>query len=287
MPLVTDGFIIDELPITDLPIIFWHNLVSISNVSTDSEDPDFPVTNIANPSLASKWKQDLTDSPAAMPDSIMVDITGMGPINYVAIAGHNLGTAGATIAVEGEGNPSGTSPASTMSPLQQEWVTGFSPSDDSPLVIMFGEVEAQEDDLGTVRLRLQSPGNVAMEIAVLYVGYATVLEEGIQADHTPLPLATVHEVFTGQTENGSFVGRVQIGQWQESTARIANMSTEWARDNLLPFLEAAAEYPFFWAWSPASYPDEVSYAWLSNDPQLVFDVDGYVAIDLAMKGIAE
>jgi hypothetical protein len=287
MPLVTDGFITDELPITDLPIIFWHNVVSDTNVSTDSEDPDFPVTNVANPSLGLKWKQDLTDSPTAMPDTIIVDASGLGPINYVAIAGHNLSTAGATVAIEGDGNPSGDSPASTASPAQQEWVTGFNPSTDAPLVIMFGEVEAQAGDRGQVRIRLQSPGTVAMEIAVLYVGYATPLEEGIQAEHTPLPLATVHDVFTGQTENGSFVGRVQIGQWQESTASIANMSTDWARDNLLPFLAAAAEYPFFWAWSPESYPEEVSYAWLSNDPQLVFDIDGYVAVDLGMKGIAE
>lgn len=286
MPLVTDGIVDNELPITDLPIIFWRNVVTVTNVTTDSEDEDFPVVNVANPSLGLKWKQDFTNSPVAMPDSITVDVTGQGPINYIAIAGHNLGTAGATVAVEGSSNPSGGSPMSSMSPANIEYVTGFQPADDSPLVIMFAEVESQEGDLGQIRLRLQSPGAIAMEIAVIYVGYAMVMEEGIQADHTPLPLADTHDIVTGQTENGSFVGRVVTSQWQESEAAFANMSTEWARDNLLPFLANAAEYPFFWAWSPDTYPDEVSYAWLVNDPKLSFDIDGYVYTSFGMRGIS-
>jgi hypothetical protein len=288
MPLVTDGIIDDEIPFSRLPIIFWHNVVSVNNVTTDSEDPDFPVTNVANSSLGLKWKQDFTGSPIAMPDVIAVDVTGQGPINYVGIAGHNLGTAGATVAVEGSSYPGGESPMSgTASPANHEYVTGFQPGDDSPLVIMFDEVESQEGDFGVVRIRLQSPGTVAMEVGVLYVGYATFLDDGIQADHTPLPLATVHDFVAGQSENGGFLGRIVLGQWQESTATIANMETDWARDNMLPFLEHAAEEPFFWAWNPLDYPEEVSFAWLSNDPQLVFDIDGYVAIDLGMKGIAE
>src|SRR5262245_55106545 len=102
MPLVTDGIIDTDLPVTNLPLIFWRNVVTISNVTTDNEDPDFPVTNVANPSLGLKWKQELTGSPVVMPDYITVTIPeGSGPINYIAIAGHNFGTAGAHIAIEG------------------------------------------------------------------------------------------------------------------------------------------------------------------------------------------
>jgi hypothetical protein len=290
MPLVTDGLIEDEISFTNLPIIFWKNAVTATNVSTlqGQSDPDFPVANVANPSLSLKWKQDFTDSPVQSPCFIIVDFSStFGPINYVAIAGHNLGTIGASIGLFGDGNPSGDSPAATASPSSQEWVTGFVPEDDSPLVIMFGEIEAQPGDRHRAVLVLGNQSSTPMEIAVVYVGYATVLEDGIQADHTPLPLATVHDVVTGQSENGSFLGRIQIGQWQESTATIANMDTDWARDNMLPFMEHAAEEPFFWAWSPGNYPEEVSFAWLTNDPQLVFDIDGYVSIDLGMKGIAE
>lgn len=287
MPLVTDGFITEDLPITDLPIVFWRNVVTTTNVSTDSQDPDFPVTNVANPSLALKWKQDFTDSPLAMPDTIVINAAGLGPINYVAIAGHNLGTAGATIAIEGDGNPSGISPASTASPLEQEWVTGFQPVDDSPLIIMFGEVEAQAGDRGNVRIRLQSPGTVALEIAVIYVGYATVLAEGIQADHTPLPLAHMRETLTGQSENATFLGRIVVGQWVESVATISNLEATWVRDELMPFLEFAAENPFFWAWQPLTYPDEVAFAWLSENPKPVLDIDGFLTVDLPMRGLVE
>lgn len=280
MPLLTDSSIGDDLPITNLPIIFWHNVVTTTNISTDSQDPDHPVTNLANPSLALKWRQDYTDSPVAMPDYITVNITGLGPINYIAIAGHNLGSINATVAVEGTG--SGASPSHQDSPDEAEYITGYQPTDDSPIIFMFEEVETF-----MVRLRIESPGATAAEIGVMYVGKATVLAEGIQADHTPLPLAHMRDTVSGQSENGTFLGRIVTRQWAESSATIANIEADWVRDELMPFLDFAAEYPFFWAWQPETYPEEVAFAWLSENPRPSVDIDGYYSIDLPMRGLVE
>lgn len=281
MPLVTDGFIDDTDTISDVPLLFWHNLVTINNITTDSQDPDFPVTNLANPSLSLKWKQDFTDSPLAQPDTITVRTDDLGPINYIAIAGHNFGSTGSTIAVEGTSEPSGSSP-DLSSPAEGEWITGFIPSDDSPLILMFGEVETE-----VVRLRFVNPSSTPLEIAVMYVGKATVMEEGIQADHTPLPLAITRDRVAGQSENATFLGAVITGEWMQSTASFANMSADWTREELVPFLEFASENPFFWAWQPESYPDEVAFAWMTESPQPVLDIDGYFAIDLPMRGLVE
>jgi hypothetical protein len=286
MALVTDGFIDDTLPITDLPIIFWNNLVTISNVTTlqGASDPDFPITNVANTSLASKWKQDFSDSPYGGPTSIFIN-TNASLINYVAIAGHNLGSSGATVALEGDAEPSGSSPDNN-SPEDVEWITGFQPTDDSPIIMMFGEVEAP-----TIKIRLLHGGGTTsttpMEIAVIFVGYATVMDEGIQADHTPLPLAKTRKSVIGQSENGSFLGRIVLGEWVQSTATFANLESPWVRDELIPFLEYAAEYPFFYAWSPNTYPDEVAFAWMDGDPVPSFDIDGYASISFDMKGVVE
>jgi hypothetical protein len=284
MPLITDGFIDDSLPITDLPIIFWNNLVTISNVTTPqgTDDPDFPITNVANPSLGLKWKQDYTDSPVSMPDTISIRTENLGPINYIAIAGHNFGTAGAIVALEGTSEPSGSSP-DVSSPEEGEWITGFQMTDDAPLVMMFGEVETD-----FVRLRLHNTGGTTpLEIAVIYVGKATVMDEGIQAEHTPLPLAKARNSIVGQSENGSFLGRIVMGEWVQSTATFANLESPWVRDELVPFLEFAAEYPFFYAWSPNTYPDEVAFAWMEGDPVPSFDIDGYASVSFDMKGLVE
>jgi hypothetical protein len=62
------------------------------------------------------------------------------------------------------------------------------------------------------------------------------------------------------------------------------MSKTWIRSDLMPMLNFAAEYPFFYIWSPLTYPDETAFAWLENDPQPSFDIDGYGAVSLSMRG---
>jgi hypothetical protein len=283
--LVTDGEIDQFLPITDLPIICWRNVVTASRLSTDSQNADFPVTNLANPSLGLKWKQDYTDSPAVPPEYIILTITSsLGPINYIAIAGHNLATIGATIALEGSSGAGVGSPAHEDSPPDAEYVTGFVPEDDGPIIFMFAEVQFD----GFLRLRIENPDlTTPAEIAVMYAGSATVLTEGIQADHTPLPLAKTNDVVLGQSENGSFLGRIVLGDWAESSATIENLTKEIIRSEWLPFLEFASELPFFWVWSPMTYPDETAFAFLDNDPKPVFDIDGFGRLTLDMKGVIE
>lgn len=288
MPIVTDNDIADALPITNLPIILWRNRISAARVSTDSQDPDFPVTNVVNTSLALKWKQDVTGSPLAMPDYITFNIAGLGEINAIGIAGHNLGSINATIAVEGFGS---ASPFHQDSPPVAEYVTGYSPDDDAPLLFLFAGVQTS-NSTDLLRIRIEhgaTTGNAqeAAEIAVIYVGKVLVMEEGIQADHTPLNLARVTNVRNGEAEDGTFLGRIIVGEWVESTARFANLSIDWTRDNLLDFLASADEFPFFYAWQPEDYPEEVAFAWLTEQPQPVLDIDGFFSIDLPMRGLIE
>lgn len=282
MPILFEDSGDVELGLSDLPIIYWHNVVTEGIVSADTEDPSFPITNIANSNLALKWKQDTTDSPLALPDFITINCTGLGPINYIALAGHNFATANVTVQLLGSSGDGLGSPLHQDSPPEGEYVTGYRPTDNGPIIFMFTEVED-----AIFRLMLNSPGTIAAELAVVYAGQYTVMEEGIQADHTPLPLAKVHDNVLGQSENGSFLGRIMIGAWAQSQASFANMTKEWIRDELLDFLDFAAEEPFFWAWSPLTYPNEVAFAYLANDPQPIFDIDGYGAITFDMKGIVE
>lgn len=288
MPLIFEDMAPDDaavyLPQTDLPIIFWRNVITASLLTTNSQDPNFPVTNVANPSLGLKWKQDFTGSP--LQGSNLINVTfpaNQGPINYIALAGHNLGTIGALIALSGESGAGAGSPLHQDSPSLAEFVTGYTPTDDSPIIFMFAEVENTN-----LHVVINNPAaTTPVEVAVVYAGRATVLSEGIQADHTPLPLAKRNNVVLGQSENGSFLGRLVLGDWAESSATISNLTKDWVREELLDFLDFASSAPFFYAWSPVTYPDEVAFAFLDNDPLPVFDIDGFATVDLAMKGIIE
>lgn len=262
----------DGITLTDIPIICWRNIVTADIVEAES-DPDFPASNVTNPSTALKWKQDTTDSPQSATEYFRIDVSQADPVSYVAIAGHNFGSQGIAVGLE---VASFNSPLGGAASLFDPQI----PDDDSTIIFLFTLQEAE--DLRIILVQ----GSAAPEMAVVYAGAYTALAEGIQADHTPLPLANVSDILTGRSENGEFLGRIVTSQQLISTASIANLSKAWVRSELMPFLEFADEFPFFWAWSPLTYPDETAFAWLDNDGQPSFDIDGYAAVDLAMKGIA-
>lgn len=267
--IITDG----TLDLTDLPIICWRNTVTATNVQDIESDPDHPAVNVANPSTRLYWKHDATDSPEGSQEYFLIDQTQDSPINYVAIQGHNFNSAGIAVGLE---------IASFNSPVggAESLINPIIPDDDGPLIFLFREIEAEE-----IRIVLLA-GSEPAQMAVVYAGEYTVMPEGIQPDHTPLPLALTSNVSAGKSENGQFLGRIVLNQHQESSALFANFSKTWAREELQPFLEFAAEFPFFYAWSPDTYPIETAYAYLVNDPQPVFDVDGYGSVELAMRGVS-
>lgn len=261
------------LTLTDLPIIFWQNVVSETNVQAES-DPDFPASNVANPSTFIKWKHDIVGSPASALEYFLIDVEQDTPVNYVAIAGHNFASAGIAVGLE---IASFNSPLGDAESIFEPQV----PTNDEPLIFVFSAREAEG-----LRIIFQPTGSTAAEMAVVYAGEYTVMEEGIQADHAPLPLAHVSNFVNGMSESGQFLGRITLSSQLESSASFANMSKAWVRSDLIPFLEFANDNPFFYAWSPLTYPDETAFAWLSSDPVPTFDIDGYGAITLDMQGFS-
>jgi len=258
--------------LTDTPIIFWENVVTETNVYAES-DQNFPASNVANPSTALKWRHDLTDSPASAVEYFSIDVSQTTTINYVAIAGHNFATAGIAVGLE---IASFNSPVGSAESIFEPQI----PTDDGPIIFVFTSREAEGVNIIFV------PTATPAEMAVVYVGAYTEMEEGIQADHSPLPLSRISDFVNGMSESGQFLGRITLSSQLESAATFANLSKDWVREELQPFLEFAEENPFFYAWSPDTYPDETAFAWLSSDPVPTFDIDGYGAITLDMQGSA-
>jgi hypothetical protein len=63
------------------------------------------------------------------------------------------------------------------------------------------------------------------------------------------------------------------------------MTPGWYRQNFDPFLVAAKDSPFFWAWRPFSFATEVGYVWLRNDPKVVNQrTNGMMNVSLEISG---
>lgn len=247
------------------PRIGYHNLVTAANVAAETEDPDFPATNLANPATYLKWRADSSTSDV----SVGVTLSPANTVNYFAIAGHNLGTIGAEYVFEYFNG-------STWADL----TTPAIPANDYAIIHEFPDTFASQ-----FRLRITATGDPP-EIAVLYVGSILRLQRRIYVGHTPIVFGRDSTVSSGFSEEGQFLGRVVRRRMYQSSVSMQNLTASWYRTYLDPFFHAAVATPFFWAWRPSTYPTEVGYAWLTSDGAMSNQrSNGMVQMDFKMQGI--
>lgn len=264
----------DEEEHPNSPLIGWHNLITVSNIIASSEEENYPVINLANPitSIISRWKA--ADDGA---QTIDVEINSLLEIDYVAIARHNLGSTQRPITVFG--SDGGGSP--DWHEVVQE---SLLPSNDPATIFRF-----DPQSLTDLRFSIGEPsggsGFDPAEIAVMYVGKLLPLERRIYVDHTPINYGRSDKVVNGETEAGDFLGQIVTSEMLETGVQLQNLTPNWYRSKLDPFIQS--KKPFFFAWRPGDYPDEVGFAWMTNKPQPRNQrPNGMMMIDLQMRGIA-
>jgi hypothetical protein len=271
--VLSSGLVLSEIEelAADNPLIGWHDLVETTNIDATSEDPEFPVVNLANPATHLPWV-----GGAANTGDYYVTVTTnfADEIDYAGVAKHNFGSAGIAVSLEG---------CADMGASPQVWfelIAEFIPADDSPILFVY-----ENQVLNGVRLRMQQ-GSAPPEAAVLYVGTLLRMERSIKIDvpHTPFPLGIVSKEVNGKSESGNFLGRIEINRFNESEAEFSHITPAWFREEFQPFL--VERPPFFFAWNPTEYPTEVGFAWLVSNPIPEVDtVTRRVAVKLKMQGV--
>jgi hypothetical protein len=250
----------------DNPLIGWHNLVALGNVSADTELVDAPAANLANPATFLTWR-----GASATAQSIIADIASVDPIDYLAIAAHNFGSAQISVTIEGSVTPG----------VWFELVQATMLGSDAPALFRF-----TPQALLSIRAVL-GVGSEAPRAAVLYVGKLLTLPRRIYVGHTPITYGRTAKVTNARSESGNYLGRIVLNEMHETAVELANIPPDIYRSDIDPFLQASTDTPFFFAWRPASYPREVGYAWMTNDPQPVNQrTNGMMSLSLRMQGLA-
>jgi hypothetical protein len=255
----------------DNPLIGYRNLVTSSNVTATSEDPDHPASNVANPSTALRW-QGLGGSPAE-DEYLTFALDTVELVDYLAVARHNFYSA--QIAVSVEVLDQSTSPDSW-----DELVAPGIPSNDGPLLFRF-----TPQGIASIRLRMQ-PGAAVPRAAVVYSGALLVLQRRIYVGHTPVNYGTQLSVANHRSISGDFLGRIVLSRKTRTQVALENLTPAWYRTYLEPFRAAAEDLPFFFAWRPSSYPYEVGFVWVANDPQPQNQLpNGMVSFSMDVEGV--
>ncbi len=264
---VSGGGIVDA----NNPIIGYENLVTAANVSAVTEATGFPASNLANPSTNLRWQGAL--SSPAVDEYITLALNTEELVDYIGIARHNFYSAQIPVSIEVLNEA--TSPDSW-----DEIVSDVIPPNDGPLLFRF-----TPQGIASIRIRMQ-PGNAAPYVAVVYAGKLLVLQRRIHVGHTPMPYGRSSKVTNAKSENGDFLGRIVLNEMTQTGVELTNLTPSWYRTYMAPFIDASKEDPFFFAWRPGAYPDEVGYAWMTNDPQPSNQLpNGMMQIGLQMGGI--
>lgn len=251
----------------DLPLIAYDNIVTTSNITTTSEDADFPASRLANPETHLKWK-----GSSVATQYITITPSGADNLEYIGVVGHNWGSDGSSVSVEHfTGSPGA-------------WVQIESPvipGDDGP--ILWRIIPSPEQ----VRIKIV-PVSQAPMAAVVRAGALLVMERKIYSRHMPINYGRKLLVSNNRSESGNFLGRVILGEDRETVASFQLITPAWFRTNIPPFLDAASEDPFFFVWRPNTYPDEVGFVWLTDDPAPTPQdpsSNNLIAFDLKMSGV--
>lgn len=254
-----------ELP--NNPRIGWRNVVpDASSITATQEATGFLVANLLNPATFLSWK-----GTSAAAQSITIQLASAQELDYLGIARHNLGTAGIEYTLET------SSDGETWTAITD---ATHEPADDGVIFHQFTPTTSS-------RWRLSlAAGSAAPQIAVLYLGAITVLKRRIYVGHTPINLGRRRRISTGRSEDGQFLGRHRLSTTLESRLSLQNLDPDWYRDELDGFVEDGDIDPFFWAWRPDDFPDEVAYCWTMDDPVPVNQrANGMMQIDFSIQGI--
>lgn len=245
MSVIISSAITTSTPDAAVPLsharILWKNLITSSTLSGTAGQTDFPLSAIINPATYERYK------PASMPAQIDFNITPGVAVNAVGIAAHNLATLGCSIKIE-------YSTGGAYTTIDEFTVGG----DDTPILSIFDTVEASQ-------FRITITGTTPT-IGVVYIGEALEMQRGIYGGHSPITLSRKTAVRPNVSETGQWLGARQERKGFAGSYAWQHLKAAWYRENFDPFAANNPRVnPFFIAWKPDIYPNEVGYCIAQND----------------------
>jgi len=263
-----------ERPMTHARI-GYQTITRDCTVSASSEAVNCPADAPTRPDTYERWK------PTEIPATWAVDAGAAVDVNYIGIAAHTLGTNRASVIIQWstDGIDAGTYPSVHWT----DYGNSFLPANNSPIMVI--------GDLTTARywrVVIKSVAGDEPEIGVVYVGKALEMERAIYGGHAPITMSRNTTIRPNKSEGGQFLGRTVIRKGVSTSASFRNLTPAWVRSEFDTFIRAAREYPFFFAWRPEDYPEEVGYVTCDQDiSPSNMGMAGFMQVSFSMNGFAD
>ena len=240
MPLlITPSYILSdqvEFPLTTSRI-GYENFGKNALWSSSGAQINYPVSALNNEMTVRRWRATTVVS------WIQADYFGEQDVDYIGINAHNLSGKMLDIYFNGESAPS----------------IEYSVGTNEAIMILF-----DKEDVSS--LRIEITGSDFAEIGVLFFG--KVLEMPMPVDYnglSPIQLSRKTKIMPRISDSGQFLSKTIINKGYEANFSWKYLDDSWYRTYFDPFVVLALTRPFFIAWHPSSFPNEVVYGWIDED----------------------
>lgn len=230
------------------PVIFEYHYAGTVTAST--AQAGFPATAPTNELTYERWR------PTALPATWAIDLGVTRSINCCAIAAHTLYYK--NIAIQ-----SSTDNAT--------WTThhSISPTDNSPIIVMFATVSARYWRLSITAGTNATYGATIPSVGVVFFGSYLQMQQRIEVGISPISLSRKTTYSGNTSEGGNWLGRSVKRAGKVGQIPLKMMPRDWYQSTLDPALQRMRYKPFFFASCPKAMPWDVSYCWLTDDPKPV------------------
>lgn len=276
-----DKTVTGEYPLTHARI-GYDNGVNETSLTASSSAAGFPASHLATPFTFELWKPD------QLPASVSIDLEYARAVDYIAIGAHTLGSMTLTFEYSDD--------AITYTTLQTAVL-----EDNGPMMICFNEVTSRywritfegwagptlsldfTQQLYLVGTYDGSTGGASA--GALFLGKSLIMQRMIYGGHSPSRLSRDVRYTTNTSDGGQWLGRSVVRRSESASFSWQNLDSSWYRDNFEPFVEYAVENPFFIAWRPDGYANEVTYGYTSADVEPSnMGVKNFMSVGLQVTG---
>jgi hypothetical protein len=215
--------------------------------------------------------------PTAVPATWTLTYPDARDVSFVGIAKHDLGTLGATIAVEWyDGSVWAAFPGASA----------LTPADDSPILLLTAVTEVEG-----VRVRVTSTTDSEVPtISVIMVGLADEWPRPFQWTGQPITEGDRIRFENTIAVTGNWLGRSKVADGLAFDVTMNHATETWRQTAFADFKEYAngEDAVFFIALRPGDYPAEVAYAWAVEPVTAVRSLRNRQAsttVNMALQGL--
>ena len=240
--------------------IGYNNVITSAGLTGTAGVDGYPLSNVLNPATFERYKPTISTSA-----TINIDALSAVDVDYMGLQHRGV----TSVLIE-----------SSIDDITYTTQAEYNPTGNS-VMALFETVIARY-----WRITLSGSG---VTVVALKLGLSLAMQRSIFSGHTPITLSQTSAVRPNMSETGQFLGASIQRKGLTASYAWKNLASDWYRANFDKFIQSSPRVsPFFIAWKPDLYPNDVAYCLATNDVKPSIDSpNGFMSVSLSVEGFSD